>query len=237
MGRKRLKLTRIFKGRPPNETDLQRGARQLRRIESLVDGVFALVIVLTVVELPLPANDGLIAVSVSEFLRAHVDAYLPALIAIVLVVIYWIQNNILFGNLSRTDDRHTIISILQIFFLLLYFYTIGLGLDLDNPPGALALQSAAITLVGLAALAGWSYASRNRRLLTPEMGDKEIRDVRIRIMAEPITALITLACAPLGRTFWEVAWLSYPLIAWLLRKKAGGIATAGSFPPGANEPQ
>lgn len=78
MSRKRLKLTRIFKGRPPNETDLQRGARQLRRIESLVDGVFALVIVLTVFELPLPANEGLIAVSVSEFLRAHVNAYLPA---------------------------------------------------------------------------------------------------------------------------------------------------------------
>ena len=236
MSRKRLNLKNLFTVRPPKETDLQRGARQLRRIESLVDGVFALVIVLTVVELPLPANEGL-AVSVSEFLRAHVDAYLPAMIAIVLVVIYWIQNNILFGNLSRTDDRHTIISILQIFFLLLYFYTIGLGLDLDNPPGALALQSAAVTLVGLTALAGWSYASRNRRLLTPEMKDKEIRDVRIRIMAEPITALITLACAPLGQTFWEVAWLSYPLIAWLLRKKTGVITTAGNSPPRANEPQ
>ena len=139
MSRKRLNLKNLFTVRLPNETDLQRGARQLRRIESLVDGVFALVIVLTVFELPLPANEGLIAVSLSEFLRAHVDAYLPAMIAIVIVVIYWIQNNILFGNLSRTDDRHTVISILQIFFLLLYFYTIGLGLDLDNPPGALAL--------------------------------------------------------------------------------------------------
>ena len=188
MSRKRRKLDQLFKRRPPSEADLQRGTRQLRRIETLVDCVFALVIVLTVSELPLPADEGLTAVTVSEFLRAHVDAFVPVLIAIVLVVLYWTQNNILFGNLSRTDDRHAVISLLQIFFLLFYFYTIGLGLDLDNPPGALALQSAAITLVGLAALAGWSYASRNRRLLTPEMGDKEIRDVRIRIMAEPITA-------------------------------------------------
>ena len=236
MSRKRRKLKNIFEGRPPNESDRQRGARQLRRLETLVDGVFALVIVLTVFELPLPVDEGLTAVSVSEFLRTHVVTFLPVLIAIVLVVIYWIQNNILFGNLSRTDDRHTTIFILQIFFLLLYFYTIGLGLDLDNPPGALALQSAAVTLVGLTALAGWSYASRNHRLLTLEINDEEIRNVRIRMMAEPTTALVTLACAPLGQTFWEVAWLSYPIIAWLLRKKTGGKPTEKNIPTDENVP-
>ena len=116
MSRKQRKLNQLFKRRPPSEADLQRGTRQLRRIESLVDCVYALVIVLIVFDLPLPADEGLTAVSMSEFLRAHVDAYLPVLIAIVLVVLYWTQNNVLFGNLSRTDDRHTVISLLQIFF-------------------------------------------------------------------------------------------------------------------------
>ena len=173
MSRKRQKLDR----RPLSEADLQRGTRQLRRIETLIDCVYALVIVLTVSELPLPADEGLTAVSAIEFMRTHVDAYLPVLIAIVLVVLYWIQNNILFGNLSRTDDRHSAISLLQIFFLLFYFYTIGLGLDLDNPPSALALQSVTVVLVGLCSLAGWSYASRNRRLLAPEVSVEKIRKV------------------------------------------------------------
>ena len=237
MSRKQRKLKNLFKIRPPGETDMQRGQRQLRRLESLVDAVFALVIVLTVASLPYPADEGLTGASVGQFLLEHADDYIAALIALVLVVIYWIQNNILFGNLSRTDDRHTTLSVLQLFFLLFYFYTIGLGLDLDNPPGALALQSAAVTLVGLAALAGWSYASRTRRLLTPEIQDAEIQEVRIRMMAEPATALITLACAPLGQTFWEVAWLSYPIIAWLLRKKAGSSSTSGNLPPRETEPQ
>lgn len=209
----------MFKRRYPSEADLQRGTRQLRRIESLVDGVYALIIVLTVLELPLPADEGLTGVSVIEFLRTYVNAYMPALIAIVLVVIYWTQNNLLFGNLSRTDDRHAIISLLQIFLLLLYFYTIGLGLDLDNPPAALALQSAAVVLIGLCSLAGWSYASHNRRLLAPEVTADEVREVHIRMLAEPITALITLVCAYWGQTPWEVAWLSYPLVAWVVRRK------------------
>lgn len=214
MSRKRQKLDR----RPLSEADLQRGTRQLRRIETLIDCVYALVIVLTVSELPLPADEGMTAVSAIEFMRTHVDAYLPVLIAIVLVVLYWIQNNILFGNLSRTDDRHSAISLLQIFFLLFYFYTIGLGLDLDNPPSALALQSGTVVLVGLCSLAGWSYASRNRRLLAPEVSVEKIRKVRIQMLAEPLTALITLVCTPLGRTAWEVAWLSYPLVAWIVKR-------------------
>ena len=222
MSKKQRKLNQLFRRRPPSEADLQRGTRQLRRLESLVDCVFALVIVLTVFSLPLPADEGMTDVAVSEFLRAHLDAYLPVLIAIVLVVLYWTQNNILFGNLSRTDGPHTVISLLQIFFLLLYFYTIGLGLDLDNPPSALALQSGGVVLVGLCSLTGWSYASRNRQLLSPEVSAEEIREVRIRMLAEPTTALITLLCAGFGRTAWEVAWLSYPLVVSILKRRVAG---------------
>ena len=224
MSKKQRKLNQLFKRRAPSEADLQRGTRQLRRLESLVDCVFALVIVLTVFSLPLPADEGLTDVAVSEFLRAHLDAYLPVLIAIVLVVLYWTQNNILFGNLSRTDGPHTVISLFQIFFLLLYFYTIGLGLDLDNPPSALALQSGGVVLVGLCSLTGWSYASRNRQLLSPEVSAEEVREVRIRMLAEPITALITLLCAGFGRTAWEVAWLSYPLVVSIVKRRVAGAA-------------
>ena len=224
MSRKRRKLNQLFKRQSPSEADLQRGTRQLRRLESLVDCVFALVIVLTVFSLPFPADEGLADVTVSAFLRAHLDAYLPVLIAIVLVVLYWTQNNILFGNLSRTDGPHTVISLLQIFFLLLYFYTVGLGLDLDNPPSALALQSGGVVLVGLCSLTGWSYASHNRQLLSPEVSAEEIREVRIRMLAEPITALITLLCAGFGRTAWEVAWLSYPLVVWIVKRRVVSVA-------------
>lgn len=90
--------------------------------------------------MPYPADEGFSGESVSQLLDDHADAYITALIAVILVVIYWIQNNILFGNLSRTDDRHTTLSVLQLFFLLFYFYAIGVGLDLGNPPGELELQ-------------------------------------------------------------------------------------------------
>ncbi len=224
MGTNQGVLNYFFKARPASQAELKRGKRQLRRIETLTDCVFALFIFMIIFELPLPADEGITNVPVKAFLLKYASAFTPVLIAIILVVLFWIQNNVLFGYLAHTDDRHTTIFIVQVFSLLFYFYTIGFGIDLDNPPDALALQSIAVFLVGVCSLAGWSYASRNRRLIADEVKSEEIQKVRIRLLAEPITALITLACSPLGGTVWEISWLSYPLVALVVKQKAGKTA-------------
>ncbi len=46
------------------------------------------------------------------------------LLAVVIVIVYWLQNNSLPGNLNKTDGIHTAISIFQLFFVLLYLYAI-----------------------------------------------------------------------------------------------------------------
>jgi hypothetical protein len=73
--------------------------------------------------------------------------------------------------------------------------------------------------VGIASAWGWSYAIKDRRLVSPDLTDKEAGDLQIRILAEPITALITIPCAFIGPWIWEVSWLLYPLIAFILRRR------------------
>jgi hypothetical protein len=43
--------------------------------------------------------------------------------------------------------------------------------------------------------------------------------LRDRVMAEPITAIITLPCAFVGPIIWEISWFSYPLVVWLVRRR------------------
>ena len=38
-------------------------------------------------------------------------------------------------------------------------------------------------------------------------------------MAEPITAMITIPIAFVGPVFWEISWLSYLLVASLLKRR------------------
>jgi hypothetical protein len=85
-------------------------------------------------------------------------------------------------------------SIVQIFPLLLYLYAIGLGIDFEGEVGVLALPSTAVGLVGLAAVVGWWYACKNYRLFKEDASSREVRNMQVNTLAEPVTALITMPC-------------------------------------------
>jgi uncharacterized membrane protein len=206
-----------------NLGNLGRESLQLRRLEVLTDVVFAIVIWRIFILIPRPGTEDWHWDAIGPFLASNVLTFILVAIAVAIVIIYWLQNNALFGNLDRTDPRHTAISILQIFFLLLFLYSIRVGATLEASPGTRAFESCTAALVGITAALGWSYAIKNRRLTSPDLSDQEARDLQIRTLAEPITALITLPCAFIGPWIWEASWLLYPLVASLLkgRMRAG----------------
>jgi hypothetical protein len=74
----------------------------------------------------------------------------------------------------------------------------------------LKFESFAAVMVGIAGGWGWSYAIKNHRLLLPEVTEQYALQLRDRILAEPITAIITLLFAFVGPIMWEISWLSYP---------------------------
>lgn len=180
--------------------------------------MFALVIVLITLDLPLPAED--VAFNLVAYLSSILSALGHAAIGIVVILVYWFQNNLLLGNLARTDGKHATLSIFQIFLTLLYLLTVSLGIQVGNEPLVLEAQSAAAALLGFVAAGAWWYASHNRRLLTDESDDSEIVSLRLRVLAEPLTAVLTLALAFVSALAWELGWLAYPLIAFALRRSS-----------------
>jgi uncharacterized membrane protein len=202
----------------PTAPSLQ-NTHKLRRLEVLMDSVFAVVIVLLAATIPSAhsigwSGDG----GVLGFLAEQSNEISFAAIGMVLLTIYWLQNNTLFEHLAGTDSKHSVIYLCQIFLLLMYFYFVGLSMDFEDEPMVLALQSITAALVGFAAAGGWWYAASNRRLLSPNTDEATISEIKINILAEPITALITLPCALLGPDIWGLAWFVYPLISYLLKK-------------------
>jgi hypothetical protein len=79
--------------------------------------------------------------------------------------------------------------------------------------------------MGFVGAAAWWYASSNRRLLAAEISGEEISALQLRVLAEPMTAVLTLALAFVSATAWEIGWLMYPLIARALRRAGIGIST------------
>ena len=200
-----------------NKTRHRRGSLQLHRLARIVDVVYAIIIWRSFMLLPRPGAEQLSWEHIGAFLIDNVGDFLAVIIGIVVTIIYWIQNNALFGNLQSTDSRHTILSILQLFFLLIFLVSLRLGIDLEASSLTRAFESLAAVLVGIAGGWAWSYAIKNHRLLLPEVTESHAYRLRDRILAEPITALITLPCAFGGPILWEISWLTYPLVVWVVR--------------------
>ena len=195
-----------------------RETRQLRRLEILMDVVFAVVIWRFFFLFPQPSKEILDWDTVSTFLSANLDSFIIGLLGIIIVIIYWLQNNALFGNLKRTDNRHTIISIFQIFFLLIFLYSIRIGMVFGGTTGAQVFESVAAALLGFTSVLGWLYAIRNHRLLSEDVSRERAFEFLDRILVEPVTALITIPCAFIGLYAWEAAWFMYPFVIWLMRR-------------------
>ena len=195
----------------------RRESLQLRRLARMVDVVYAIIIWRSFMLLPRPGAEQLNWEHIGAFLIANIGSFLAVIIGIAVTIIYWIQNNVLFGNLQSTDSRHTILSILQLFFLLIFLLSLRLGIDLGASNLTRAFESIAAALVGIAGGWGWWYAVKNHRLLLPEVTEPYAYRLRDRILAEPITAIITLPFAFVGPIIWEVSWLTYPLVVWLVR--------------------
>ena len=197
----------------------RRESMQLQRLARMIDVVYAIVIWRTFILLPNPTAEQLTREHIGSFLSDNIGAFLMVLIAIVVTIVYWIQNNVVFGNLQSTDSRHSILSILQLFFLLAFLVSLREGIELGPSTGTRALESITAALVGIAGGLSWAYAIKNHRLLLPEVTGQYALRLRDRILAEPITAVITIPCAFVGPIIWEISWLSYPLVVWLVRKR------------------
>ena len=198
------------------EADAIAGERQLRRLGNFIDVIYAVVIVLVVYDLPRPqdwADRGMVA-----YLEAAEEPFLLGVLIIAIVLIYWVQSNILLGKLARTNALHACLSILQVVVILLLVIWQDFIVVFDGDPLSLAIMSVLAAVLGSLGAIGWWYASQGHRLLLPVVTEAEVRNQRVGVLAEPLAAVITLPFAFVSIVAWNVSWLSYLLIAAYLKR-------------------
>jgi hypothetical protein len=196
------------------------GFLQLKRLCTLADVVYGITIWRIFLLIPRPGVNDANWSSLGEYFRSEWLALLVLLVGFTFTIVYWLQNNTLSSRLAGTDTKHTILSIIQIFSVLLFLYSLRMGIEVGDALGARVFESMAAANVGLWGALAWRYACRNRRLLRDDVTDLEARHLATHITGEPLTAAITIPVAFAGPVFWELSWFAYPIIAGIVRKRA-----------------
>ncbi len=180
---------------------------QLSRLERLADVIYALVLWRLFTLIPKPVSAEGAWHSFSEYMTANGMTLVIVVIGVIFVIIYWLQSNTLLGNLEKSDSKHTILSIVQLFALLLFLMSLNLGIVLGNSAFTRVLESATAALAGLSGALAWRYGIRNRRLIQPDVSDFDAQKILDGVLAEPLTALMTIPFAFAGPWLWEASWL------------------------------
>ena len=202
-----------------DSASFKRESKQLKRLERVVDVVYAILIWRAFEVLPRPTKEELSWEEIGSFLSANTSGLLLSFIGIVVVIIFWLKSNSLLGNLRSTNTFHTTLTLLQVFFVLMFLLSLRYTVELGGSTGTRLFESVTVLLAGLTGGWSWSYAIKNNRLVSPEVTQQYARGLRDQALAEPVTAAITIPFAFVGALFWELSWWIYPLIVWFSRHR------------------
>ncbi len=201
------------------QAQVERDASQLRRLHTLMDVVFGVLLIRIFTLLPHPTKPETGSFDPLVIFTEGGENFIMFIIGFILITIYWIQSNKTSGNLVATDGKHTVLSILQLLFLLLYLYSVRLDMETQSDVLALFMQSVSLALAGFAGVAAWVYASKRADLVSEAVSLEEANELKISILAEPLAALVTIPFAFIGPGIWNLSWLSVIIFSIFLKKR------------------
>ena len=193
----------------------------LRRLSSFMDVVYA-VIFFHIMSQYLPHFEGGAWMEKPYGLLSHFydsrEELLRIIIGSGLALLYWNQNVGIFKHLVRTNYTHAALSLLQLFFVVLFVYFAIADPNLDSKSSP-ALQAASLAIAGFMSVGLWRYAAKHG-LIREGMSDEDIKQVTKNNLMEPLTAFFNIGLAFVGPLVWTVAWfLLPPIFLWILKKR------------------
>ena len=196
---------------------MERGTKQLLRLAVIIDVLYALIIYKLFLFLPRPEVDGFTKDDLVEVLSTSYLNYLVMFVGFVLVLIYWGQSNLMFGNLRRTDGKHSVLSLLQVITLMIYLYFVRLDVEFDGAVIALQMESVFLAISGFIGIWSWHYAIKNN-LNSEHVDLKEQNQVYLKIMPEPIVSVLSFPFAVFGPDIWTLSWLMLIPVGYILKR-------------------
>ena len=171
------------------------------RLEALVDGVFAVVMTLLVLDITVPSPTQPHAVAhLVRNLMALKPTVLSYALSFVIAGIYWVGHHNQFAYIRRTDRPLLWINILFLMCVAFIPFSAALLARYPEQRVAVIVYGANLIVVGLVLYLHWWYATRNHRLVDADLDPHVVRLATTRILMAPV-----IYVAAIGLSFLNTA--------------------------------
>lgn len=185
-----------------------------KRIETLVDGIFAIAMTLLVLNLNIPQ----LVYPVPDATMQNILIGLgPKLftyaLSFILLAIFWRVNHNQFYHITRANTSLLWITILWLLFVALVPFSTSLTGEYGYLTSAQVFFSINLLIIGSLSALIWYYATE-KNLIGDKLSFKEIKNIRRLNLVLPAVSLLAI-----GMAFINPSWssLSYALIPIILR--------------------
>jgi uncharacterized membrane protein len=193
------------------------GSKELDRIVTFSDGVFAIAITLLVlnIETPeIPAN--LVAEELPGRLLDLWPKFLSYVISFLVILTYWISHHSIFSAIKGYDRK--LIWLNSLFLMCVAFLPFPASLfgEYGDQPLVVAIYAGSLAITRLLLTAVWWYASSGRRLVDRDLDASMIKAYRIRGLAIPLIFLLSIVISFFSVSAAVYSWVLLIIIDFVL---------------------
>jgi uncharacterized membrane protein len=223
-------LYKVFMGDNPGDTTsdiFDRLGLDKASMMAFSDGIFAIAITLLVLELripEIPSHD-----IDTLFLPTLVDIFpkiLGFILSFFIIANFWLSYRRMFSFIPTLDRVLVRLHIVFLFFIVLMpFPTYLLGIY-GNHLSVVVFYALILTMSSLLLFFLWKYASKNHRLIEPDLSEHFIEYMSVRNLITPVTFLVSIPIALVNPLLAMVSWSSmlvtFPFVKARYKKKFSG---------------
>lgn len=172
----------IFVKNPTMEENSQKQytGLNLKRLEALTDGIFAIAMTILVLAIDVPSSSsGLDGTNLHNAILNQSDQLFAYLMSFILLALFWTINHKQNTYLVRTTGLHVWINIFILAFICLVPYTTSLKSDFPADWMADLYFNANMLIIAMLFLINWSYATKNNRLTNSRFDQKIAKSGKI----------------------------------------------------------
>jgi uncharacterized membrane protein len=192
----------------------------VERLAALSDGLFAVAMTLLVLDLKLPAREG---IATDQALLAALGDLAPRvlvyLMSFLTLGIFWVGQQAQLSHFARGNRHVTWILLIFLFAVSLMPFSASLMAEFITLRPALLLYWLNILLLGVLLFAGWRYAVR-AGLVAPEVTESISRSLERRIIiAQALYAFGAALC--FVSTWWSIGFIILVQMIYVLGPQRG----------------
>ncbi len=198
------------RGRLTDSTEPNLHGLPKNRLETLVDGVFAIAMTILVLELRAPA-----ALGPGGLAQGLVDVgtrFATFVISFIVLGVYWFAHHQIFHFVLRVNRTLVWLNILFLLGIALVPFAASVMGAYTGDPIALSLYGAVLGLLAALGYLIWWYLTGDRGLIEPGLDPEMVHKVRVWLAIGPVITPIAIAISFVSTTLALLIYLVLPVV-------------------------